>query len=127
MNGAQNGMVDALSHLHANALHVEPNVITDKELATIQENDTEFVPLKSFPSSLILKDVLLPMSDSTIVSDVPTDVPRPYVPPVFRHAVFDSLHSLADPGVRAVQRLVTARFMWPSINFDVRKWTRTCL
>ena len=46
MKGAQNGPADVLSHLHANALHVEPNVIIDfKELATAQENDTELVRL----------------------------------------------------------------------------------
>ena len=95
VKGAQNGPADALSRLHANALHVEPNVIINfKELAAAQENDTELVRLKSFPSSLVLKDMPLPMSDSTIVCDVSTDVPHLYVPPSFRRAVFDSLHSL---------------------------------
>ena len=51
MNGAQNGPVDALSRLHTNALHVEPNVIIDfKELAAARENDIELVQLKSSPS-----------------------------------------------------------------------------
>ena len=51
VKGAQNGPADALSRLHANALHVEPNVIIDfKELAASQENDTELVRLKLSPS-----------------------------------------------------------------------------
>ena len=69
----------------------------------------------------------LPMSKSTIVCDVSTDVPCPYVPPSFRRAVFDSLHSLLHPGIRATQCLVTAQFVWPSINSDIRRWARTCL
>ena len=65
----------------------------------------------------------LPMSDSTIVCDVSTDVPRPYVPHTFRRAEFDSLHSLSHPGIQATQDSVTAQFKWPSINSDVRRWT----
>ena len=84
MKGAQNGLADALSRLHANTLHVEPNIIIDfKELAAALENDTELVRLKLSPSSLVLRDMPLPMSDSTIVCDVSIDVPRPYVPPSF--------------------------------------------
>ena len=56
-----------------------------------------------------------------------TGVQRPYVPESFRRAIFDSLHSLSHPGIRATQSLVTSRFVWPSINIDVRKWARSCL
>ena len=105
---ADHGPVDALSRLHANTLHVEPNVIIDfKELPAAQDNDTELARQKSSPSSLIFRDMSIPMFESTIVCDVSTDVSRPYVPPSFRCAVFDSLHSLSHPGIRAPQHLVT--------------------
>ena len=45
----------------------------------------------------------------------------------FRRAIFDSLHRLSHPGILALQRLVTARFVWPGIKGDVRRWARTCL
>ena len=46
MKVAQNGSADALPCLHKNASHAELNVITDiKELAAVQENDTEIVRL----------------------------------------------------------------------------------
>ena len=45
----------------------------------------------------------------------------------FRRAVFDALHSLSHPGIRATQRLLTSRYVWPGINADVRKWARSCL
>ena len=41
--------------------------------------------------------------------------------------MFDSRLSLSHPGIRAMQHLVTARFMWLSINSDVRRGTQTCL
>ena len=49
------------------------------------------------------------------------------MPPSFRRQVFDSLHSLSHPDIRAPQRLITSRYVWPSINKDVRQWTRSCL
>jgi hypothetical protein len=41
--------------------------------------------------------------------------------------VFDALHSLSHPGVRATERLVTARYVWPNVRADIRKWARTCV
>ncbi|KAL5502775.1 hypothetical protein EMCRGX_G009596 [Ephydatia muelleri] len=35
--------------------------------------------------------------------------------------VFDSLHSFSHPGIRATQKLITARFVWPGINSNVRR------
>ena len=127
LKSARNGPADALSHLHINALHVEQNVIINfKELAAAHENDVELVQLKSSPSSLTLRYMPIQMSDSTIACDVPTDVPHPYVPPSFKRIVVDSLHSLLHPGIRAMQRLVTVRFMLPRINSNIRKWVQTC-
>ncbi len=50
-----------------------------------------------------------------------------HVPLKFRRTVFNSLHSLSHPGIRASQRLLTSRFVLPYINQYVKKWTRTCL
>ena len=35
--------------------------------------------------------------------------------------------SLGHPGIRATQKLITDRYVWPNINADVRKWARACL
>ena len=78
-------------------------------------------------ASLKLQAMPIPATNATIICDVSTGVPRPYVPSKFRRTVFDSLHSLAHPGVRATQKLVTMRYVWPNINKDVRHWTRLCL
>ena len=75
----------------------------------------------------MLKDIPLTMSDSTIVCNVSVYVPRPYLQPTFGGTVYDSLHSLLHPSIRSTQRLVTARFVCPSINSDVRNWASTCL
>ena len=69
----------------------------------------------------------LPTSDITLLCDISTGVPRPYIPQQFRQAVFDSLHSLSHPSIRATQHLITSRYIWPNINKDVRKWARCCI
>ena len=34
---------------------------------------------------------------------------------------------MSHPGIRASQRLLSKRFVWPHINRDVKFWTRACL
>ena len=68
-----------------------------------------------------------PTTDVMLLCDVSTGTPRPYVPYKFRKTIFDSLHSLSHPGIRATQKLITTRYVCPNINSDVRKWARSCL
>ena len=52
---------------------------------------------------------------------------HPFVPVKFRRTLFNSLYSLSHPGIPATQCLVTAQYVWPGIDADVRKWARSCL
>ncbi|KHJ47504.1 hypothetical protein D918_02364 [Trichuris suis] len=67
------------------------------------------------------------MATTPLVCDMSTGSPRPYVPAQFRRDVFHSLHSLSHPGIHVTQELITKRFLWPSMNRDIRQWTRACL
>ena len=62
-----------------------------------------------------------------LTCDMSTGTLRPVVPAKFRRSVFDNLHSLSHPGIRATQHLVTTRYVWPGINKDVRQWAKTCV
>ena len=95
-------------------------------MAKAQEGDQELSNLSS-STSLKLSKVPIPASTVTIVCDLSTGVPRPVVPALYRRAVFDSLHSLSHPGVRATERLITSRYVWPNIKSDVRRWAQSCL
>ena len=66
-----------------------------------QETDPDLVQFQTNTSSLKLP---LSTSDGTILCDVSTGTPHPYIPEQFCRSVFDSLHSL--------QHLVTAHFVW---------------
>ena len=80
-----------------------PPIVDFKQMATAQQQDPDILKLKTSSSSLTLKACPIPMSDGKIICDMSTGVPRPMVPSSYRRQVFDSLHSLSHPGVRATQ------------------------
>ena len=65
--------------------------------------------------------------DVTLLCDVSTGRPRPFVPEKFRREVFNTIHSLSHPSIRSTVKLVTQKFVWNSVRRDVRQWSRTCL
>jgi len=127
VRGVSNSPADALSRIETNALSSSPLAVDLQTMASAQENDPDIARLRSSSTSLSLAPVPLPMCESTILCDMSTGTPRPIVPAEFRRTVFDMLHSLSHPGIRATQKLLTDRYVWPNINSDVRRWTRTCL
>ncbi|TNN11539.1 Retrovirus-related Pol polyprotein, partial [Schistosoma japonicum] len=48
-------------------------------------------------------------------------------PRSYRSVIFDTLHNLSHPGVRATRKLITERFCWPKMNKDTKEWARTCM
>ena len=97
-------------------------------MATSQATDPQTRSLQSSPSStLVVEPVTLSNSNDPLYCGVSTGNQRPLVPLTWRRTVFESLHGLSHPGIRATQKLITARFVWPGINSDVRRWTRSCL
>ena len=75
-------------------------------------------------TNIKLTRVLIPIYNDTLLCDIFTGTPWPYVPQQFRRIVFNSLH---DSGIRATHRMVTTRFFWPGMNSDVWCWARSCI
>ncbi len=48
-------------------------------------------------------------------------------PSQHREAVFQSLHAIHHPGVRATPRLIAARFCWPQMAKAITQMARACL
>ena len=119
----------ALSCIELN-LVTSPSQLPDidfKELAAAQQQDSQLQELTQGNSSLSLKPVPATTMDVTLLCDISMGTLCPYVLFKFRKAIFDSLHSLLHPGIRATQKPLTAYFIWPHINSDVRKWAQSCL
>ena len=124
IQGTANTAADALSRVKVDVLHTAPSTIDLKAMAEAQQTDPS---QDGATQSLTLSRIPLPACDVTLLCDTSTGTPRPLVPPQFRRQVFDTLHSLSHPVVRATQRLISYRYVWPGMNKEVREWTRTCL
>jgi transposase InsO family protein len=99
-----------------------------RALSMAQENDAELQELlrPDANTGLRLEKITIPGTNLTLYCDITTGEPRPFVTPTLRRPVFNSLHNLSHPGIRATTKLVTDRFVWPNIKRDCRQWTCTC-
>ncbi len=121
-------VADTLSRIETNALlSGQPPSVDFAAMAKTQASDPEICSLQSESSALTVEAIPLAGSKDRLYCDSSTGVHRPLVPLPWRRIVFDSLHGLSHPGIRATQRLITSRFVWPGINSDVRRWTRSCI
>lgn len=81
---------------------------------------------ESDKTSLKLQKTMIPGTQTQLICDDSHGTLRPFVTAPYRRQVFDSLHSLSHPGAKATTKLVTQRFVWPSVRKDCREWTKTC-
>ena len=95
-------------------------------LAAAQQ-DTELQTLRRSSTSLTFADVSIPGVELSLICDFSTGQSCLYVPNSFRFPVFELLHGLSHPGIRASQRLITSTYIWPSMKADIKKWVRCCL
>ena len=117
IKGHQNIVADCLSR-PVNAVSVDLF-----DLPALAENQ------KTDPEINGYRDKLIPFKispENSVLCDTSTPYPRPYVPIKCRKDVFNSLHSLSHPGVRATSKLVKARYYWPHMDKNIKTWTREC-
>ena len=127
VRGNDNVVADALSRVEVNGVLV-PHIDFEAMATAQQDQALMGIPTEQLSGlSLNLSHVTLPNSSVTLLCDISTGVARPLVPVSHRRFVFQSLHSLAHPGIRATQHLISTRFVWPHMNTDVRHWTRSCM
>ena len=124
ISGDANIVADTLSRPGVNAMsnHRPFNL---RDLATAQPHIESIDPEET--RSLRLKLMPLPCDEGSIICDVSTGNPRPLVPQEFRRTVFDHFHSVSHPGKRATSKLISQRFVWPSMNKDIRNWVQHCV
>ncbi len=131
IRGVANIPADTLSRMSENSV-IPPELknINFRDMAHQQQTDLELQHIMSHPETSRLQLQRTPLDGTTDISllcDTTTHKPRPFVPAGMRRLVFDTLHSMSHPVIRATQHLITERFVWPHINRDVRLWTKECL
>ena len=124
ISGQHNVVADALSRVEVEAVQ-QPIDFT--ALALEQEHDTELQEQLAAGTPLQLEKIDIPGTEASVYCDVSTSRPRPYITPSFRRQVFNVLHGLSHPGIRATLAAVSRRFVWPGMNRDCRDWSRACL
>ena len=120
--GSENVVADTLSRIEGIT-----NAIDFTSLSQSQENDPELQKFLQPETALSMKRVALPETGVTLYCDVSTTTARPFITAPFRQAIFNSLHQLSHPGIKATARLVSERYVWPSMKADCRRWARACL
>lgn len=95
-----------------------------KLFSSFQETCISVKKMLSYES---LKIHSLPMQGFPILCDVSTGSPRPLVPELLRHQIFLTFHAISHPGIRATKRLISSRFVWPSLAKDISEWTKSCI
>lgn len=122
--GKDNRVADCLSRVQVGSVHLGVDYTA---MAADQLTDPGILEFRTAESGLRLEDVTFHDSGATLLCDVSTGRPRPMVPASWRRRVFDAVHSLSHPGVRASVKLVGAKFVWPGLRKDVRQWAASCV
>lgn len=126
IDGGLNVVADTLSRIES---IVCPTLIDFAELAEAQKCDGQITTLLSRASQLSncqLKQYNVPNSDRKIYCEISTKNIRPYVPETLRKQVFEAVHNISHPGIRATRKMVAEKYFWPGLNKDVGSWAKTC-
>lgn len=126
VKGSENVVADMLSRI--NAITSE-STIDFKELERLQTIDDELTNLRADESTALCFEMV--QSDDhdniSLWCDISTGKPRPFVPKPMQEAILRKMHGPAHHGVRATQKKVTQRFVWPSVNKDTANMVRNCI
>ena len=127
--GEENVVADCMSRsVDIAALFEDCSPLNFQALSQSQESSRMVQNLISSRShSLNLTKVRVGDSDNMLVGDVSTGQFRPLVTFEFRRQVFDIVHGLSHPGIRASQKLIAERFVWPGMKQDIKIFVQSCI
>lgn len=121
--GSDNTVADTLSRITEVSL-------TAPDFQAIAQSQIDDEELKSFISDKNNSCVFQPLSlepNLKIFCDTSNRKIRPFVPSKFRLQIFNALHNLSHPGIKATKKLIQDRYVWPSMLKDITEWTRCCV
>ena len=126
--GENNVVTDCLSRPpDLNALCNIVQAVDFAAMSRAQQTDDSIITLLRTDHSLKIVRESVPDCDQPLLGDIFLGVFRPLVPVGFRKKIFNMLHALSHPGVRASQKLVGQRFVWFGMRSDIRTFVQTCI
>ena len=126
VHGKDNSVADALSRTTATVVDVHLG-IDYLAMAEVQKQDVEVQDYRTGSTSLRLEDVTFRPQGVTLLCDMSTGQPRPIIPASWRRQVFDVVHSLSLPSLRATRKLIAAKFVWKGLKKQAGEWARQCI
>ena len=96
-------------------------------MAAAQRADACIKAVPTTTTGLVIWDIPLDNYGNSILCDISTGRPRPFVPDTWQRTVFDAVHDLSHPSIRATKQMVAAKFVWPGLRKQVGIWAKTCL
>lgn len=124
LQGKDNLVADTLSRATINGVQLGINYA---DMAAAQQQDSEIQAYRTTNSSLQLEDVHFEAQGATLLCDVSTGRARPIIPASWRRKVFDLVHGLSHPSVRATRKLIASKFVWSGLQRQVGIWTKQCI
>lgn len=124
VSGKENVVADSLSRV---ATITVPSPIYYADIIAEQIIDKELEQLLNGSTSLKLIKTSINEGECDIYGDMYNGKFRPYLPKSLRKRVFDYLHGLAHPGIKASKILVCSRYIWPNAAKDCKEWARCCI
>ena len=78
--------------------------------------------------SLKIKHV--PVAETNLLLLCDESIPgklRPLVPAGQRQTIFDNIHNLSHPDIKATTSMIAYRYVWPELKKNVAFWCRNCM
>lgn len=125
VQGKDNHVADALSRATINALH---EGIDYAAMAASQREDPAWIhAYRTAITGLKVEDVPFGPNGVMLLCDTSSGQPRPIVPAGWRRKVFDVVHGLSHPSVRATRQLMASKYVWHGIRKEVGAWAKACI
>ena len=122
--GGENTIADLLSRPKLQASHIwldEP--IEQKKFMDEQNRCPQLKTLQENKHGLTMNIKKI----DGILYDVLHGLNRAIVPVSLRKKIFDQVHNLGHVGPKRTLELIRTRFVWPSMNKEIRHWAKSCI
>ena len=124
IEGKNNVVADCLSRPEITAA-LSSSFTDYTELVLAQRDDPSIRELSQSMTSLELCERAILNSGLLLLGDTSTGKFRPTIPNSLRTTIFERLHNLSHPGIKATQKLIGERFVWPNMRRDIADKCRT--
>lgn len=123
-SGKANVVADALSRAPVDSVHLG---IGEDELAAAQMECQYIKDSRTAITGLKLEDIQLHPNGPAILCDISLGYPRPVVPTEMQRRIFDVIHSISHPGIRATRKMIAERYVWHRMGTRITAWCRECI